>query len=115
MELTTNAPLVGSWSTSGWVFQPTSTINWAQIQFRFGSDAGTTSSLITKSFLLNKLAGQFGTTQEIRAISPSIGLEVAGCKASISGMSQQQTRVKLQQWRVQGIREERSGVYDTFC
>jgi hypothetical protein len=66
------------------VFQPTSTINWAQIQFRFGSDAGTTSSLITKSFLPNELAGQYDTTQEIRAISPSIGLEVAGCKASIS-------------------------------
>jgi hypothetical protein len=97
------------------VFQPTSTINWAQVQFRFGSDAGTTSSLITKSFFPDELTGQYDTTQEIRAISPNIGLGVAGCKASISGMSQQQAHVKRRQWRVQGTREEHSGVYDTFC
>ena len=97
------------------VFQPASTINSAQIQFRFGFNARTTSSLITRSFFPDELTGQYDTTQEIRAINPNIGLGVAGYKASISGMSQQQARVKRRQWRVQGTREERSGVYDTFC
>jgi hypothetical protein len=97
------------------VFQPTSTINSAQIQFRFGSDAGTTGAQATKSFFPDELTGQYDTTQEIRAINPNIGLGLAGCKASISGMSQQQARVKRRQWRVQGTREEHEGVYDTFC
>jgi hypothetical protein len=97
------------------VFQPTSTINWAQIQFRFGSDAGTTGSQISKAFSPDELTGQYDTTQEIRAISPNIGLGMAGCKANISGISQQQARIKRRQWRVQGTREEHSGSYDTFC
>ena len=59
--------------------------------------------------------------QEIRAISPNIGLGFAGTKASASGMSRQRAQVKRRQWRVQGTREEhhvdaRGGAgYDTFC
>lgn len=74
-----------------------------------------TDSLVSKSFYPDELTGQYDTTQQIRVISPNIGLGVAGCKASISGMSQQQARVQRRQWRVQGTQEEHSGVYETFC
>jgi hypothetical protein len=98
------------------VFQDTSAIDWARIQFRFGSNSTESDDAqISKAFFPDELAGQCDTAQEILAVSPNVGLGVAGCKANFSGISKQQARVTRRCWRVQGTTEEHQGHYDTFC
>lgn len=97
------------------VYQPASTINAAMIEFRFGSDnEHDGSSLISNAFYPHELTGQYETSQEIRAVSPNVGLGAVGCKANVSGVSKQHASVKRRQWRVQGTTEEHSRTYDAF-
>ncbi|KAK3056367.1 hypothetical protein LTR09_002874 [Extremus antarcticus] len=97
------------------VFQPSSTINWAQMKFRFGSESESNVPQASKTFFPEELTGQYDTAQDIRAYNPNVGLGAAGCRANVGGISMQQARITRRQWRVQGTREAYSDGYDTFC
>ena len=97
------------------VFQPSSTIDWAKLQFRFGSsNTEANETQISNVFFPVELTGQCDTSQDIKGVSSNVGVGSPGAKAGVA-MSKQQARITKRRWRLQGTTEEHGGDYDTFC